>query len=466
VNATKQKLSVESIRPKSNFVYQLLLLALIYYASAQLGVKIGALKGNIAPLWPPTGIAIAVLLLYGRRFWPGIFLGALVFNGTTGGVPIQAAIGMAVGNTAEAVVAYFLIKRRGSFRNDLSRSQDVLMYFVFGGIIATAISATVGVTSLYANGVINRSDIATSWRTWWAGDALGAIVVGTSLLIILSKSTRRINWKEAFAIELMLVGALLVITEWKDGLAYMVFPFTTLASKRLKLYGAVMCVLTTSAGIIFATSKNIGPFNTDAPIVNLTQVELFIAAVAITSFILAATAQERETALKELRETNLTLDLRVEEQRLQIIQSHALLKEAQQMARLGYWRWEIDPDKVEFSDILLDLTGLSPKAELNFENSLMEIVDEEDKHWVRSYFQRGVSLRENFSIRYRFKNKTGHTRWIQTDAKPEIANGLPVALIGTVRDVTDEQKAEDALLKALVDQREAEKKLNKLERKV
>jgi integral membrane sensor domain MASE1 len=81
-----------------------LVVAIIYFAGAELGLSLASVHENVTAVWPPTGIAIASLLIFGRRVWPGIFLGALAANVLTH-LPIGSAIGIATGNTLEAVVA-------------------------------------------------------------------------------------------------------------------------------------------------------------------------------------------------------------------------------------------------------------------------------------------------------------------------------------------------------------------------
>ena len=91
-------------------IAQIPLLALVYFAAAKLGLSLAAVHSNVTPVWPPTGIAIAALLIFGRRVWPGVFLGALATNVLTD-IPAASAIGIAIGNTLEAVVAFCLQQR-------------------------------------------------------------------------------------------------------------------------------------------------------------------------------------------------------------------------------------------------------------------------------------------------------------------------------------------------------------------
>src|SRR5262245_39269580 len=124
----------------------MLVLALAYFASAKLGLGLASATPSVTAVWPPTGIALAALVLWGRRLWPGVLLGAFLANVTTD-VPVYTAAGIAVGNTLEAVVGAWLLDRVG-FRPTLDRLRDIFALVLLAAIVSTAISATIGVISL------------------------------------------------------------------------------------------------------------------------------------------------------------------------------------------------------------------------------------------------------------------------------------------------------------------------------
>jgi integral membrane sensor domain MASE1 len=94
---------------------QIVALAVVYCVVAEAGLSVAALTGNVTPVWPPTGVALAALVLFGRRLWPGVALGALLVNGLSD-VPMDAACGMAVGNTLEALTGASLLHMVPGFR--------------------------------------------------------------------------------------------------------------------------------------------------------------------------------------------------------------------------------------------------------------------------------------------------------------------------------------------------------------
>src|SRR5215204_938912 len=74
------------------------IIAIVYFAAAELGLSLASLHSNVTPVWPPAGIAIASLLIFGRQLWPGLFVGALAANLLTN-IPVPGAVGSAHGNT-------------------------------------------------------------------------------------------------------------------------------------------------------------------------------------------------------------------------------------------------------------------------------------------------------------------------------------------------------------------------------
>src|SRR5436190_11154183 len=123
-----------------------LIVAIVYLAAAELGLSLASLHSNVTPVWPPTGIAIASLLIFGRRVWPGIFLGALAANLPTH-IPVGSSFGIAIGNTLEALTAFWLLQKSKDWQKSFSSVGDVMMFVVYAAVIAPLVSATIGILS-------------------------------------------------------------------------------------------------------------------------------------------------------------------------------------------------------------------------------------------------------------------------------------------------------------------------------
>src|SRR5204863_7914767 len=109
-------------------------------------------KARGSPVWPPAGLAIAAFLLWGHRLWPGIFVGAFLVNLTTQG-SVATSLGIAAGNTLEALLAASLVLRFAGGLKVFSRAHTIFIFVLLSAILSTTISATFGDTSLWVGGV-------------------------------------------------------------------------------------------------------------------------------------------------------------------------------------------------------------------------------------------------------------------------------------------------------------------------
>src|SRR5215510_9974787 len=145
-----------------------LLVAIVYFAGAELGLSLATLHQNVTPVWPPTGIAIAALLIFGGRVWPGVFIGALAANLPTS-ISAASAIGIATGNTLEAVLAWFLLQRSKRWRRSFDSVGDVMIFIVYAAVLAPLVSATIGSLSLSLSDPGQWDRFLSIFLTWWMG---------------------------------------------------------------------------------------------------------------------------------------------------------------------------------------------------------------------------------------------------------------------------------------------------------
>ena len=160
----------------SSYLVKFTLVFSVYVIAGKIGLSFEAVSGFASLVWPPTGIAIAVMLLLGRRYWPAIALGAFVVN-LTSGAPVGSALGIAAGNALEALAASWLLLRDPRFRYTLEDPRSVFSFVGLAAGLSTLISATVGTMSLLLGGIIAAEGYAATWTAWWVGDVFGALIV-------------------------------------------------------------------------------------------------------------------------------------------------------------------------------------------------------------------------------------------------------------------------------------------------
>jgi len=299
---------------KINLIYgvKLVVLFLIYFATAKLGLQFDAVSGFATLVWPPTGIAIAGILIFGYRYWPAIFLGAFLVNFSTG-APALVALGIGLGNMLEAVIGVFLARRFG-FMREKGELKNILLFIFFCVLGSTALAATIGVTSLWLGGIVSLATYKATWIAWWVGDALGALIVG-NLIINFRERLSLKNFKLKKAAEgilfflILIVCNLFVFTNFfttktietnNPIIVYTIFPLLIWASLRFGKSGAVLAVFVTSVISIWGTVLKQGPFGVGELSDNLLLLQGYIGVIAGTSMILSAVIEERLKTEREL----------------------------------------------------------------------------------------------------------------------------------------------------------------------
>ncbi|MGB1697613.1 MAG: CHASE domain-containing protein [Thermoplasmatota archaeon] len=282
------------------YPWQLLLASVSYYAVGWASLEAFAqIHASASPVWPPTGIAIAILLLGGRRLLPAIFVGAFLFNVVTSG-HWQASLLIAVGNSAEAwLVAWIASKWIG---RDLFTSAPKTLAFSLSVVPATAVSASVGVGALLLFDLA-PSDLAVGiWQTWWLGDLAGALIFAPAVLLW----RNRTQFSNAAPVLLASVGVAF-LTFWVlpvAGLLLLVPLVAWAGNQKTPATMALMNVLLAVVAIAGTLTAG-GAFSGPDANQNLVELQLFVAFFSGTAIILAASATERQfeaqTPAKHLR---------------------------------------------------------------------------------------------------------------------------------------------------------------------
>jgi signal transduction histidine kinase len=306
----KPSLVMPRIKPFAAYLVKILVLAVLIHLAARLGLQMAYVQANTSPVWPPTGIGLAALLIFGYKLWPGISLGVLLGSLLTG-APFYLALGMALGNTLEALVAVYFLKRFTGFHNKMDRIQDVVG-LVLTSLICTIIGASIGTTTLMLTGNGEWQYFGAIWVTWWIGDLLGALVV-TPMLITWIPLPFTFTNRRAY-LEGGILLAVLAIATWfvfsslppsgvfHQAMIYFIFPFIIWAALRFEPRGATIATALVSGIAIWGTSHGMGPFSLESKNDSLVLLQAFMAVVALTALILAAATSERRQATNALRQ--------------------------------------------------------------------------------------------------------------------------------------------------------------------
>jgi diguanylate cyclase (GGDEF)-like protein/PAS domain S-box-containing protein len=209
------------------WVFQILGLAIAYFVTGKLGTFLAIPPGYATAIWPPSGIALAGILTYGYRVWPGIFLGSFLINLSISLVTSSPSetftffiISFAIcsGASLQAVVGGYLVHRFAAFPNTLIKEKEVFLFFLFGGLFSTLVNSTLAVLTLVVAGKISTANFLTNWLTWWMGDTLGILIFAP--LVLVWALTPRDLWRNrrmAITLPIIVMFVLTTIVVFYEG---------------------------------------------------------------------------------------------------------------------------------------------------------------------------------------------------------------------------------------------------------
>ena len=410
-------------------------LAALYWAGSEIGLYFSSV-GTISLIWPPTGLSLAALLIFGRRLWPGVLLGALVAE-LGSGLPPVVATGIAVGNTLEAVVGAMLLTRFG-FQRMFDRPSDVALLALLGAGVSTMVSATVGVSSLLGGGIIAPDTALEGWMNWWMGDALSDLVFAP-LLLVFAQRGNPLAFTRARILEasllglLLLLGCLMIFFQWLpfgeeyQPRAFTLFPLAIWAAVRFRLRGAVLATAVVFAVAIWSLLDDRGYFN-EAGGAGLINYWAYMVVWAAISLFLAATYSGRMRMERVLKET--------EQMYRELVESaQAIIWRAMPGGGFTY----VSPEAESMLGYPLAEWTASP-------NFWPDHMHADDRDWAPEFCHKETVKLAGHSFDYRMIAADGRVVWLH-DIVQVIANekGEPAELVGIMLDITARKEAEARL---------------------
>jgi PAS domain S-box-containing protein len=439
---------------------RLVVLFIVYYGAARLGLGLAVVNESASAVWPPTGIALAAVLLYGRGMWPAIALGAFLANLDTS-QSVSVSLVIAAGNTVEAIVGAALVNRWAGGAGTLWSVSGVFRFVAAAGVLPPFLSATVGATALVAAGFAAPAAYAETWLTWWLGNAIGAVVYAPFLVFWLTRTPPA--WRGRRPFEQAAVTLAVALLGWftlerppagvaGPSIAFLGFPLVVWAAFRLGQRETATCVVLLSAVALWGTFADATPANEAVLLV-----QSFAAVLAVTGAAVAALAfQHRQlqadledrVALRttELAQSNAALH-REMDQREAVDQalraSEQRLLEAQAVAHIGSWEWDIGHNAVWWSDELCRIYG-TPGYTPSYEEFL-ERVHADDRAHVEAVVRRAFEDHRPFAYEHRIVRPDGAVRTLAASGRVVTdGSGRPVRMLGTGQDISERKQAEAA----------------------
>jgi len=418
-----------------------LIVAIVYFAGAELGLSLASVHENVTPVWPPTGIAIASLLIFGRRVWSGVFAGALVANSLTH-IPFGSAIGIATGNALEAIVAYSLLQRSKQWRNSFDSVSQVLMFVVYGAVLAPLVSATLGSISVYL--ADSSTEFWYLWLTWWMGDGFGALIVSPFLLSW--SVSRKINRQEGPEIAslfiLLIITVLIVFAGWFPGpiktypLAYLSLPCLLWAALRFDQRIVTSAIILMAGVAVWGAKHDYGPFVQPSRNASLLLLISFVGTASLMTLLVAAVMTERRTA--EADKSELGSELELSRRRIEDLVQHVpgIVWEA-------WGKPGSSERRVDFvSSYIEKMLGYSPEEWLATPGFGLSVVHPDDRERMAAEAVAIFASGKGGSSRFRLMHKDGHEVWVEAHSTVVCDESGPIGMRGVTMDITAAVKAE------------------------
>ncbi|WP_254563400.1 MASE1 domain-containing protein [Oscillatoria sp. HE19RPO] len=414
------------------------ILAATYLLAALLAIWIPGLDQNLLPFGPPAGVALAGLVLYGVKVWPGVALGAFLYAQSQGMPYWVAGVG-AIACVVQAIVGKRLLQRV-EFDPALERLRDVGSFIGIGAILSTIINPSVSVAILTRAGLQTWTEASTQWEMWWLEDAMGVLLIAPILLTWSRFRKSDIQSKGwvllAKILEIIVLSILLLTISWvvfcsrtrvyiaDYPLEYLPFPLVMWVALRFELRGTVLANLLVATMAIWGVARESGPFLKHASNVEqaLFSLQIFMGVVAATALIFAAVMARRRQAEELLR------------------QGEERLNNAQRIAQVGNWDLDRDRKLLHWSDEIYRILGEEPDSFAPNHEQFLKYVHPSDRTEVRKAFKKAITEDQPYSLEYRLLRRDGEDRIVHEQC--EIS---PLRITATVQDITPRIRAEAAL---------------------
>jgi PAS domain S-box-containing protein len=418
------------------FSLQIALLALLYFTSGKVGLSFAYATKQVSSVWPASGIALAILLLFGIRFWPGILIGAFLVNLSTKEPPIAAFL-IACGNVLAPAAAFWLLKKY-KFRTSIDRLHEILGLILFAALISTAISATIGTATLLLSSLIFFANFSSVWLTWWVGDMMGILIVAP-LILVWSHSGRLLQILRRFGefLVLLFFVALMSYFVFKLNLggnsnyissAFVILPFIIWSALRFEVLGVVTANFIVSTIAVAGTLAGKGPFSA-----NSADVEQNLINFQIFEFVFATSALLLGGALSERRYAEIQLEQREEKWRYLIEYSYDAFALIDEKAKITY-----------VSPSVKKILGYTPKEFMKF--NVLSLVHSDEVEGMKKALAASVAKPARpIRIKVRAKHKDGSWRWVEAINTNFLGNPAVNAIVVTFHDITESKNTEESL---------------------
>jgi diguanylate cyclase (GGDEF)-like protein/PAS domain S-box-containing protein len=450
-----------------NFFAKFVFTALAYFIVARYSLYAAIPPGNASAIWPPAAVALCALLVWGKRLAPAVWIGATLANlDTLVAFPTAAVIG--VGDTLEGLLAAAWMQWWIGAPPYFSRSENVFKLACIAAV-SSLVAASIGVGILSLRAYLDPAATMQNWTTWWLGDTMGIIIFSPLFLTHrehAAKPRRLAHWLEIGIFTVLLVATTHVIfgtalDKW--AMPYVIVLFVIWASFRYGSAGAARTVAVAAIVAIWDTVHGNGPFAIHGLSDSLLLLQIFLCIMGVAGVAQAASLEQRRRSENAVREERDTLEERVKERTAELEQDvreilrleRALVKrerqlaEAQRLAHLGSWQWDIAANIVTWSDELYRIFGIDKDQFPGSFEQYLQFIHPDDREMTRKTIETSLQTHAAYSFMHRIVTPDGVVKsLIGRGFVVADETGTPVRMFGTSQDVTELKTAEQQLHEA------------------
>ena len=422
--------------------------AIVYVLAGLVGLLFAFVNPAASPIWPAAGVAVAALLVVGPRAWP-VFAVAAFFLNLYANQHAGAAAIIAVGNTLEYVLAAVLARRVARGRHAFESGSGVFRFMFVAALAAPLVAATFGAAALRLAGLAPAADVWRIWLTWWLGDATGIALYAPFCVLLASPPLpARAGRGELAALVgglcLVLVAAFGVPADLQRDIpvAILVLPLMLWSAFRVDArttaaLGIMMSVIGT-----YRILNHYGPFELGAPASALLMVQSLVAIISLLMLAVAAESGVRRLVEHDMRVLNETLERRVDDRTAELTRMRNRLVEAQEVAQIGSWEWDVADNTLWWSEELCRIFGVATPP--GYEPYL-QLLHPDDRARTDEAVRHSMRTGEPFVFEHRILRPDGEQRVLHAKGRVEFdANGAPRRMVGIGHDITERLRAEEA----------------------
>jgi integral membrane sensor domain MASE1 len=353
--------------------------ATVYAASAVLSSRF-ALVSTITPIWIPMGVAVGALVVWGRRLWPSILIGGAFFEFLVG-TPPEVGVMKTLGGVIAAVAMSWALEHTDFTPRFSSMKSGAVLVIV--GTLGTTISASVGTSAMAMGGLIAPTEVVATFWVWWAGDAMGVVLVAPFLMSVRLLAGHQISQLTRHAAEVLpLTTAAILVTAFVVGsghpLLFALVPFVVGAAYRWEIYGAATVGLAIAITATLLSDGITGTFAAGDLPTSMARLLAFNATIAITGTIFAGLVTEKRRNLAQNQVLRAEATRLAADRAVLLDASQMRLRDAQIAGGVACWEVDMLSGEIIVGRSLQDLAGIDVSDEKIDMDSVRSAVHPDD----------------------------------------------------------------------------------------